>query len=195
MKSINIALPKDTYKLLEDMIGRMFVKISCNKFIYSNAVYGIVGIYVDKNVYKITNFVDVLDYYGKTEDVAVFKFEKTYIDDIESAVQDEAMHDIPIDKKIIKIDVVNENQVQYKNYKIMYDNWVTRGIIFYFDDGSEISFEKDIWFSEDIYVERGKNLLDTFASVDEFSDAWKLDDENDISEYTGTAKRKILSIV
>lgn len=195
MKSVNIALSKDTYKILKDMVGQKFIKISCNKFIYSNAVYGIVGIYVAKNVYKITNFVNALDYYGKIEDVAVLKFEKTHLDDIVSAVQDEAMHDIPIGKNIIKIDVINENQVQYKNDKIMYNNFLTRGIIFYFDDGTEVSFEKDIWFSEDIYIDRGKNLLDKFASVDEFSETWKLDDENDISEYTGKAKRKILSIV
>lgn len=195
MKSVNIALSKDTYKILKSMVGQKFIKISCNKFIYSNAVYGIVGIYVAKNVYKITNFVNALDYYGKIEDVAVLKFEKTHLDDIVSAVQDEAMHDIPIGKNIIKIDVINENQVQYKNDKIMYNNFLTRGIIFYFDDGTEVSFEKDIWFSEDIYIDRGKNLLDKFASVDEFSETWKLDDENDISEYTGKAKRKILSIV
>ena len=192
MKSINIAFPNETYKIFDKMIGKNFVKFSCNKFIYSNSAYGIVGIYIDDAVYKITNFIDVVDYYGKLEDVAVFKFEKADKKEIVSAIQDEEMNDNPIRRIIKKIEVVNENQVQYKNGEILYNNWVTRGLIFYFDDGTELSFEKDIWFSEDIGIERGKNLIDKFSSTDEFSEAWEPEIAGETSEYSGRATREAI---
>lgn len=195
MKSINIAFSKETYKIFDKMIGKNFNKFSCNRFIYSNSVYGIVGIYIDDDIYKITNFIDVVDYYGKMEDVAVFKFEVANKNEIVSPIQDEEMIDTPIKRIIKKIEVVNENQIQYKKGEILYNNWVTRGVIFYFDDGTELSFEKDIWFSEDIGIERGKHLIDKFSSTDEFSEAWEPEDENVISEYSGKATRKSITFM
>ena len=186
MKSVNIAFSKNAYKFLHEMIGKNFAKIACNKFVYSNSVYGIVGIYVGELIYKVTNFVDAIDYYGKLEDVAVFK--------LEEASENEEMVDIPVGRIIKKIEVINENQIQYKAGDVLYDNWVTRGIIFYFEDGEEISFEKDIWFSEEILIERGRNLLGRFSSTEEFSEAWESDDENVKSLYSGKATREVVSI-
>ncbi|MCD7808528.1 MAG: hypothetical protein LUH02_04235 [Erysipelotrichaceae bacterium] len=40
-------------------------------------------------------------------------------------------------------------------------------------DGLQISFEKDIWFSEDINIERGYNLIDKLHSVDDFINNWE----------------------
>ncbi len=195
MKSINIAFSKGTHRLFEKIIGKCFVKFSSNKYDYSNSVYGIVGIYIDDEIYKITNYIDVVDYYGKKEDVAVFKFEEADNSEIVSPIQNEEMNDTLIKKIIKKIEVVNENQIQYKNGEILYNNWVTRGVIFYFDDGTELSFEKDIWFSEDIGIERGKNLIDKFSSTDEFSEAWEPEDENEIIEYSGKATRENITFM
>ena len=194
MRSVNIAFSKNVYKFLHEMIGKNFAKIACNKFVYSNSVYGIVGIYVGELIYKVTNFVDAIDYYGKLEDVAVFKLEEASENEIISAVQNEEMVDIPVGRIIKKIEVINENQIQYKAGDVLYDNWVTRGIIFYFEDGEEISFEKDIWFSEEILIERGRNLLGRFSSTEEFSEAWESDDENVKSLYSGKATREVVSI-
>ena len=70
--------------------------------------------------------------------------------------------------------------------------WVTRGVIFYFDDETELSFEKDIWFSEEIYVGQGKKLIDKFASTDKFSEAWEPESDGEISEYSGRATRETI---
>lgn len=158
----------------------------------STSVYGIVGVYIANEIYRFTNFIDVVDYYSKMEDVAVFKFEETNINGVKSAIVSEEMIDVPINKSIKKIEVINENQKQYKNDKILYDNWVTRGVIFYFDDESELSFEKDIWFSEEIYVEQGKKLIDKFASTDKFSEAWEPESDDEPSEYSGRATRETI---
>ena len=95
MKSVNIAFSKNAYKFLHEMIGKNFAKIACNKFVYSNSVYGIVGIYVGELIYKVTNFVDAIDYYGKLEDVAVFKLEEASENEIIALAQGA--------KKIMKI--------------------------------------------------------------------------------------------
>ncbi len=49
---------------------------------------------------------------------------------------------------------------------------VTRGIIFHFGD-HQYSFEKPVWFSEDIYIQKGYDLIKKFASNDKFvNDDW-----------------------
>ncbi len=192
MKSVNISFSNNVYCLFKKLVGKEFVKFSCNKFIYSTSVYGIIGIYIANKIYRFTNFIDVVDYYSKMEDVAVFKFEETNINGVKSAIASEEMIDVPINKVIKKIEVINENQKQYRNDNILYDNWVTRGVIFYFDDETELSFEKDIWFSEEIYVEQGKKLIDKFASTDKFSEAWEPESDGEISEYSGRATRETI---
>ena len=56
-----------------------------------------------------------------------------------------------------------------------YDVWVTRGIIIEFGD-HELAFEKPVWFSEDIVIRKGYNLLEKFQPVDEICKAGKWKD-------------------
>ncbi len=74
----------------------------------------------------------------------------------------------------------------YKDNK-NYDVWLTRGIIFDMDDGLEISLEKDIWFSENIYVDQGYNLIEKYANTNDFENDWD-------STYTAKASRRIVEI-
>lgn len=82
----------------------------------------------------------------------------------------------------------NENQRLYKSGIQTYDVWVTRGVIFKLENGREISLEKDVWFSEDIIVERGENLIEKFASTNEFI-------ENFDGEYKAECQRYTITIV
>ena len=61
------------------------------------------------------------------------------------------MIDCNIENTISKIQIVNENQKVFYKGEQTYDVWVTRGIIFLFADGLELSFEKDV-FSELIFI-------------------------------------------
>ena len=83
------------------------------------------------------------------------------------------MIELPVKKTIKEIDIINEHQKVFENDKQTYDVWLTRGIIFRLEDDTEISLEKNVWFSEMITVDKGENLLSKFTPVEEFSEDWE----------------------
>ena len=82
-------------------------------------------------------------------------------------VENKSFIEMPIQATINEIMLVQENQRLYKGNNQIYDVWVTRGIIMNFGD-FQLSFEKAIWFSEDIYIQKGYDLAERFASTDNF---------------------------
>jgi hypothetical protein len=55
---------------------------------------------------------------------------------------------------------------------LIYDVWITRGIIFKVD-GRELLFEKDtVPFSEEIFIQRGYDLYGKIASSEDFLTGW-----------------------
>ena len=60
-------------------------------------------------------------------------------------------------------------------FYLTYDVWVTRGIIIEFGD-HELAFEKPVWFSEDIVIRRGYDLIEKFQPVEEICKAGKWKD-------------------
>ena len=72
MVKIDVTFDEQTMNLFQNFIGKKFEKYKADPFVYSTDVYGIVGLYIDKSVYKLTDFAEVFDYYGAKEDVAVF---------------------------------------------------------------------------------------------------------------------------
>ena len=83
------------------------------------------------------------------------------------------MIDTPIRARIVRIRLIEENQQLFHLGQQIYDVWVTRGLIFDLEDGREVSFEKPIWFSEDIDIQRGYNTLEMYAPINEFTEAWE----------------------
>ena len=162
------------------------VKYRADPFLYSNSVYGIVGIFVDDKAYAFTNRVAVLDYYGADDDVAVFKVKEVDRQQIQSLITGQEMVDTPVDSIISEISVVNEHQLLFEKDTQIYDVWLTRGIIFKFDDGHELSLEKEVWFSEDISIQRGYHLGENFTSTAEFAENWE-------SPYRGECIRDCIS--
>ena len=128
---------------------------------------------------------EVMDYYGEQEDVALFKIERRPLSSIQSLVQDQAMIEIPVEAIVSEILIVNERQKLFENDEQIYEVLLTRGIIFKFEDGHELSMEKNIWFSEDITVEKGYNLLNRFSPETEFDEGWS-------GNYRGECSREIL---
>ena len=104
-------------------------------------------------------------------------------------LEGEEMIDFPICSTIKEIRVINENQRLYHDNVQTYDVYTARGLIFIFDDDRELSFEKPVWFSEDIYIKKGYNLFDKFVPVDNFSDGWE-----DCEGYTAKCEREIVTI-
>lgn len=160
---------------LKKWIGKNFVKYKCDPFAYTNSVTAIAGIFIDKEVYKLTNIQTTIDYFGVNDDCGVFTLEQTESNEIKSLFDNVEQVEIPVSEIIQKITVVNENQQIYKNQEQTYDVWLTRCIIFRFSD-REISFEKDnIPFSEEIIIRRGYELVKQLSSEKDFLEGW--DDE------------------
>ena len=186
MKKINLQFDAENMKTIENMIGKTMIKYKCDPFEFSTSVYGIVGIELEDSSYAFTNTVTTMDYYGNKEDVAVFKMENMPFKAIKSMVQNQNMIETPVNSIIADVLVVNEKQQLFENNLQTYEVLVTRGVIFIFKGEHELSFEKNIWFSEDITVEKGYNLIQRFTPNTEFEKSWS-------GVYKGKCFREIIS--
>lgn len=187
MKQIDVRFTASDMEAIQSMIGKIMLKYKCDPFEFSTSVYGIVGISLEDASYAFTNFTEVMDYYGEKEDVALFKMECMSFSKIHSFVQDQTMIETPVDSVISEVVVVNECQKLFENGTQTYEVLTTRGIIFKFEDSHELSFEKNIWFSEDISVEKGYDLIDRFTPATEFVEGWS-------GEYRGECSRELITV-
>lgn len=145
--------------------------------------------YIDDLVYEFRNEQESVNYFGVTDDYAVFKMINSTDSNVQSFFLDTEQINTPIKEKISKIIVVNENQKLYKNGIQTYDVWLTRGIIFCMDE-REVSFKKDmVPFSEEIYINKGYKLIDAFEDNNDFCDDW---DEQE--GYHGECSREIIEL-
>lgn len=159
--------------LIKTFIGRCFKKYKCDAFQFTNSVTGTVGIYIDDLVYEFRNEQESVDYFGVTDDYAVFKLKNSTDKNIKSFFANTEQINIPVNERISKITMVNENQKLYKNGIQIYDVWLTRGIIFHLKE-REICFEKDtVPFSEEIVIHKGYNLLSEIDGTKEFLEGWE----------------------
>ena len=187
MKKINVQFDESTIKCLTSLIGKTFTEYKCDPFIFSNAVYGIVGVCADETSYAFTNFVESADYYGTMEDVAMFCMQEMPVDQMHSMIEDETLISTPVNSKIQSINIVNEHQRLFKNEVQTYDVMLTRGVIFETENGFEISLEKNVWFSEMITVRKGYHLIDTLSSPSDFAGEWE-------GEFRGKCTRSIITL-
>ena len=187
MKKIDVRFSASEMAEIQSMVGKKMGKFKCDPFEFSTSVYGIVGISLEDADYAFTNMVDVMDYYGEQEDVALFKIERRPFSRICSLIQNQTMIETPVEAIISEVLVINERQQLFENDEQIYEVLLTRGIIFKFEDGHELSLEKNIWFSEDITVEKGYDLLSRFSPETEFSEGWS-------GNYHGECSREILSL-
>ena len=128
---------------------------------------------VGNKFYTFNNEIVPLDYYGSgVEDVAILSFSMASENLIHEERSFERAIELPIKQKIKDVAVVTETQKVFENSILNYETILTRGVIFYLFDGYEVSFEKDIWFSEIIKIQKGYNLIDKFSSKKEFEEDW-----------------------
>lgn len=173
MKNINYRFNEATVQLLHKLIGKSFQNFSCDRLPNaSTTIYGAVVFLIDNVTYALTNFLESVDYINRKDDLGIFRF--SAIDDIRriEIFRECTPITTPVNQKIVSIKIVEETQHLYKDNAIEYEISTVRGIIFVLEDGREISFEKDIWFSEFIEVRTGYELETTFASPDVFIEEW-----------------------
>lgn len=168
MTQIDIRLKPHEVAILEQLLGRKIEHIVHERFLNSHTVFFVVKIKAENiDPFYLYSSVEELDYYGSVEDVAVISI----VDKPPFEYDQLELVEIPINETVLSIDLVQESQKVFCGNEQEYDNHVTRGIIFNFKD-SQLSIEKSVWFSESFIVERGTNLIETFAPTDEFELDW-----------------------
>ena len=183
MKTIDMTLNKDVYDYLQTLIGRkvnylVFDPLQFLEVPYMNAFLDFGDSYL-----KLSNQSQKVDYFGEEEKMAVMTIgHSTEMDDNFHA------NVYPVDRQIVKIDVVNETQqTKSRDNEILYDVQFVRGLIVYFDDDLELSFEKQcIPYSEEINVDEGMSLIDIFDVPEYFF--------SHFDEVIPVARREIITI-
>ncbi len=169
MKSIDMRFDEN---ICREMIGKTFYKYRCDRFDFTNSVTQLVGVYVGDCIYTLTNIQEPVDYFGNQDDIGVFKLSIADDTSVKSAFQDQKQISTPVMDCIKSIHLVNDHQQVFQNGILEYDVWLTRAIIFIFEE-KQIIFEKDsVPFSEEIIIRRSQALADTIASETEFLDGW-----------------------
>lgn len=183
MTSIDIRLKSNEMTSLQSLIGQELISVKHDPFTFVNASSQVVQIISKSSEFYLYSFTQPLDYYGSEEDVAVWTIEN----DRYKIVDQKDFVDTPINEILKSILVVQENQRLFQNGKQIYDVWLTRGIILDFGD-HQYSFEKAVWFSEDIYIQKGYDLINKFTSVNDFINGdWD-------KEFTAECNREIIQL-
>lgn len=167
MKNIQIQLNQAMMNLLKTMIGKSFKKYKCDPFIFTNKVYNRVGLYIDDSVFLLSNDLTVIDYFGEDEDISAFSIETTIDSKVVSGLKDTELIATPVEATIKEIRVIQEERKLFQHGVLTYNLTSTRGLIFVLEDDREISFEKADQYSEDIFVNRGHDLINKFQIIDD----------------------------
>ena len=182
MKEINNLI---NINLLKKLKGNNFNKYKHERFIFTNTVTGIIGIMIDNKSYELTNEFKSIDYLGLDDEATFIDLKEENWDDIKSITDNEIIVQ-EVNEAIKDIIVVNDNYKVYDNNVLTYDYTVTRSIIFKFNE-YEISFSKqDCWFSQEIEVNKGYNLINKISSGED------LLEENDLNRKIVFTRNKIL---
>ena len=172
MVNIDVRLKKEDIQILQSAVGKKLDRIEHDEFVFTNTSSQTVRLVLGDELFYLYSFTEPLDYYGTEEDVAVWSVEeKEY-----PLIADKSFVTTPFQEKITAIRIVQEHQMLFDNARQTYDVWVTRGIIIEFGD-HELAFEKPVWFSEDIVIRKGYDLLEEFQPVEEICKAGKWKDE------------------
>ncbi len=164
--SIDIRLKAKEISILRSVIGKELSAIRHDPLFFVNSSLEVVQIDAENGSFYLYSHTEPLDYFGTLEDVAVWSLEnKRY-----EFVDQKNLVKTAFKAKIKNVRVVQENQRLFKKGVWIYDVWLTRGIVFDFGK-SQLSFEKAVWFSEEIYIQTGCGLVDKFSDVGAFADS------------------------
>ena len=168
--------------IFRGMIGQTFEKYKCDPFVFSPSVYGIVGFYIGKDIYKMTALQQTTERFYANEDVVTFQFGQADDDEIVTMADEGQMIETPVKDTIKRIDIINDHET------VSHDGdehtlISTKGMIFYMTGGNEISFEIRTWFSEFITIRKGYDLIKKFAPKEEFLEEWEESDGYDASVH------------
>lgn len=186
MITYNFCFDENKISLLRSLVHKRMDHYRSDPFDFNNAVFENVSLFIGDNIFQITAPLVVLNYYGAMEEISILNFDSCSLDDVGSSLMNVEQIDVLINDEIQAISIVNEIQRAFRDDVMFQELKQTRGVIFKFK-GHELSFEKEREFSQDIYINRGNNLLDKFLPVDWFSEGWRANEK-------GICTREIITL-
>lgn len=176
-------------KIIKSFIGGVFKKYKHVDYIYTNSVTGILGFEVDDNVFELINEYEAFDFLNLDDEATIFSISNSNWEKIDSTINNDINENI-IKEKIKKVIVVNDHITFQNKETILYDMWDTKAIIFKFDN-YEICFAKqDCWFSQEIEIYKGYDLLTKIGDGKEI-----LSDFNEKDSKFINLERAIIEVV
>ncbi len=168
-KMIDISLSDKEEEMLRSCIGKRLQAYSHDEFQFTPSSTQAVQIMMDGNKsYYLYSFTKPCDYFGSQEDVAVWSLEDRPL----PLIANKHFVTTPVEEVVKEIMLIQENQCVCFKDNQSYNVRLTRGIIIDFED-HQIAFEKDIWFSEEIIIHKGYDLLNRFTPTDRFGKDWE----------------------
>lgn len=165
MKRVDKRIGLDEMELLSQMIGRRFESYCCDEFHHRPAVYQVVFVEIGGEFYAVENIAQSVDYFGSDEEVGVLSI-RPREGESASRVKGGIQARTPIGRTIENIKIINDTYQMAEGGEVEYEISFTKAIVFCFGE-RQVAFEKDVWFSEDIFVYRGSNVEGKIASVDD----------------------------
>lgn len=155
-KKMDRIFQDSSYEILRRMLGRKLISVMHAEREMSAIVIGIIQFNLEGYQACLNSDTDVIEYFGAPEDVIAL-----YMTDGAYKFPDPVLHSHSVGKTIESISVVNHHTLSRyipKNHEYQYD--LTAAVIFKFEDGSELSFERLDDFIEMIIVKTGEKLIE-----------------------------------
>ena len=158
MKIIDMRFDDVVIEQLNKMIGEEFYYYKFDPYQYLNERHMTVEFNVAGKKYALINQEEVVDYFGEEINMTVMHF----LNDPDENYEYGCEH-FDINAKINKVDIIDENQkLLDKKGNILYDVYLTRGLIFYIKH-YELSFQKQVIpYVPEIIPDLGFLLVKTF---------------------------------
>jgi len=185
---VDVRFSSATMDMLKTMIGKSFEHYSCDPFVFTPNVFGIVGFRIGGDTYKMTSSLETVRRFFHDDDIAVMRLAPCQPGEIVSMMENGQMIDTPVQDTIVSIDVINDRESIAHDGELS-EMLSTKGVIFHLASGNEISFEIGTWFSEMITIRRGYELIMQFTPLSEFTEEWE-----DSEGYTPDCSREVISL-
>lgn len=155
--------------MLRELIGQELVELRYDGFDDLPLVMCGVRFVTPSTELNLYNVYELRDFYDEQEEIGVWYLRR---ERGAFGVSAAMTGSLSVRKVVHAITLVQERQRMYRHDEQLCDNYVTRGLIFDFDDGQQLSVEKDSDVFDSMLVEQGANVIDTFVSIEDFCADW-----------------------
>jgi hypothetical protein len=174
--------------LIQSFVGKTLTKYKHAEFMYTNSVTGIVGLEINDVVYALTNEYEAIDFLSLDDEATIFRISKSKWNNIDSMINND-INEVYVNETIKKIVLVNDHIIINDRRNVAYDMHDTKGIIFCFENHELCFVKQDCWFSQEIEIYKGYNLLEKTGDGKGILEDFKTDNNKEVF-----VKRSIVEI-